>query len=211
MDKYHGKYYLQYACPGAEYNVYADGVYVSDSPLGPFVLAENNPYSYHPGGYMPGAGHGSTMWDRNGNLWHASTMRISVNHQFERRVGIWRAGFDEDGELFCNQRYGDWPVAVEEENTDAWVNPQWYLLSYKKSVRASSYEKEKNRNLQLTRMQRHGGSHRRKMAGYNWILEKCMMSGQFRLILQMIKLIFRYREKLRVQKPSHVILKKRIM
>lgn len=91
MDKYHGKYYLQYACPGAEYNVYADGVYVSDSPLGPFVLAENNPYSYHPGGYMPGAGHGSTMWDRNGNLWHASTMRISVNHQFERRVGIWRA------------------------------------------------------------------------------------------------------------------------
>ena len=104
MDKYHGKYYLQYACPGAEYNVYADGVYVSDSPLGPFVLAENNPYSYHPGGYMPGAGHGSTMWDRNGNLWHASTMRISVNHQFERRVGIWRAGFDEDGELFCNQR-----------------------------------------------------------------------------------------------------------
>lgn len=147
MDKYHGKYYLQYACPGAEYNVYADGVYVSDSPLGPFVLAENNPYSYHPGGYMPGAGHGSTMWDRNGNLWHASTMRISVNHQFERRVGIWRAGFDEDGELFCNQRYGDWPVAVEEENTDAWVNPQWYLLSYKKSVRASSYEKGKEPEL----------------------------------------------------------------
>ena len=27
MDKYNGKYYLQYACPGAEYNVYADGVY----------------------------------------------------------------------------------------------------------------------------------------------------------------------------------------
>lgn len=51
------------------------------------------------------------------------------------------------GELFCNQRYGDWPVAVEEENTDAWVNPQWYLLSYKKSVRASSYEKGKEPEL----------------------------------------------------------------
>ena len=99
--------------------------------LDPFTLAENNPYSYHAGGFMPGAGHGSTMWDLSGNLWHTSTMRISVNHQFERRVGIWRAGFDADGELFCNQRYGDWPVAVSEKKTDAWENPQWYLLSYK--------------------------------------------------------------------------------
>lgn len=138
MDKHDGKYYLQYACPGAEYNVYADGVYVGDSPLGPFTPAANNPYSYHPGGFMPGAGHGSTMWDRNGNLWHASTMRISVNHQFERRVGIWRAGFDRDGELFCNQNYGDWPIAVDENGCDAWSEPQWYLLDYKKPVSASS-------------------------------------------------------------------------
>ena len=114
MDKFGGKYYLQYACPGAQYNTYADGVYVSDSPLGPFSLAANNPFSYHPGGFMPGAGHGSTMWDREENLWHTSTMRISVNHQFERRIGIWPAGFDQDGELFCNQNYGDWPIAVEE-------------------------------------------------------------------------------------------------
>lgn len=138
MDKHDGKYYLQYACPGAEYNVYADGVYVGDSPLGPFTPAANNPYSYHPGGFMPGAGHGSTMRDRNGNLWHASTMRISVNHQFERRVGIWRAGFDRDGELFCNQNYGDWPIAVDENGCDAWSEPQWYLLDYKKPVSASS-------------------------------------------------------------------------
>lgn len=138
MDKHDGKYYLQYACPGTEYNVYADGVYVGDSPLGPFTPAANNPYSYHPGGFMPGAGHGSTMRDRNGNLWHASTMRISVNHQFERRVGIWRAGFDRDGELFCNQNYGDWPIAVDENGCDAWSEPQWYLLDYKKPVSASS-------------------------------------------------------------------------
>ena len=139
MDKYQGKYYLQYACPGAEYNVYADGVYVSDSPLGPFTPAANNPYSYNPGGFMPGAGHGSTMWDKQNNLWHTSTMRISVNHQFERRVGLWKAGFDADGELFCNQRYGDWPIAVEEtEGADPWKQPQWYLLSYRKPVEASS-------------------------------------------------------------------------
>lgn len=139
MDKHDGKYYLQYACPGAEYNVYADGVYVGDSPLGPFTLAANNPFFYHPGGFMPGAGHGSTMRDRNGTLWHTSTMRISVNHQFERRVGIWPAGFDRDGELFCNQNYGDWPIAVSEEGgDDPWREPQWYLLNYKKPVTASS-------------------------------------------------------------------------
>jgi len=77
MDKHDGKYYLQYAAPGTQYNTYADGVYVSDHPLGPFTLAGNNPYSYKPGGFLPGAGHGSTMADRQGNLWHTATMRIS--------------------------------------------------------------------------------------------------------------------------------------
>lgn len=138
MDKYQGRYYLQYAFAGTQYNIYGDGVYVSDSPLGPFVLADNNPYSYKPGGFMPGAGHGSTMWDLQGNLWHTATMRISKNHDFERRVGIWQAGFDEDGELFCNQRYGDWPMQVEEGRTDPWKEPEWYLLSYGKTASASS-------------------------------------------------------------------------
>lgn len=140
MTKHNGKYYLQYACPGAEYNVYADGVYVSDSPLGPFFQAENNPFSYKPGGFIPGAGHGSTMEDAYGNLWHTSTMRISMNQSFERRVGIWPAGFDSDGELFCNQNYGDWPRSVEQAKMDPWADPAWYLLSYGKDVKASSFE-----------------------------------------------------------------------
>ncbi len=138
MTKYQGKYYLQYACPGTQYNIYADAVYVGDAPLGPFVLAENNPYSYKPGGFIRGAGHGSTMWDKQGNLWHASTMQISRNFDFERRVGLWRAGFDADGELFCNQRYGDWPSAVCDKETDPWKKPEWYLLSYGKEAKASS-------------------------------------------------------------------------
>lgn len=143
MDKYQGKYYLQYAFAGTQYNIYGDGVMVGESPLGPFKLAENNPYSYKPGGFIPGAGHGSTMWDKAGNLWHTSTMRISKNHQFERRVGLWRAGFDEDGELFCNQRYGDWPMAVTEEKDDPWKNPEWFLLSAGKMAQASSYTEGK--------------------------------------------------------------------
>lgn len=136
MDKHCGKYYLQYAAPGTQYNTYSDGVYVGEGPLGPFRLAENNPYSYKPGGFLPGAGHGSTMRDKNGGFWHTATMRISVNHDFERRVGLWPAGFDNDGELFCNQRYGDWPMALEG---DPWRDPAWMLLSVGKAVTASSF------------------------------------------------------------------------
>ena len=136
MDKQNGRYYLQYACPGTQYNTYSDGVYVSSSPLGPFTLAGNNPYSYKPGGFLPGAGHGSTMRDAKGSWWHTATMRISMNHDFERRVGIWPAGFDADGELFCNQRYGDWPMTVEG---DPWRDPAWMLLSAGKKATASSF------------------------------------------------------------------------
>ena len=136
MDKHNGKYYLQYACPGAQYNTYSDGVYVGESPLGPFRLAANNPYSYKPGGFLPGAGHGSTMQDAQGAFWHTSTMRISVNHDFERRVGLWPAGFDGDGELYCNQRYGDWPMAAQG---DPWRDPAWMLLSVHKTASASSF------------------------------------------------------------------------
>ncbi len=139
MSKLNGRYYLQYAAPSTQFHTYADIVYTSDHPLGPFTMAKANPYSYKPGGFMPGAGHGSTMEDLHGNLWHASTMRISVNHQFERRIGVWQAGLDADGELFCNQRYGDWPIAVEQAKLNPWVEPEWYLLSQGKKVTASSY------------------------------------------------------------------------
>lgn len=135
MTKHNGRYYLQYAIPGTEYNVYGDGVFVADKPLGPYTLAENNPYSYKPGGFMTGAGHGSTLEDKRGNFWHTSTMQISHNDSMERRVGLWRAGFDGDGELYCDQRYGDWPVAMD---APAFSKPQWMLLSYGKAVRASS-------------------------------------------------------------------------
>ena len=139
MDKHCGKYYLQYACPGTQYNTYSDGVYVSDSPLGPFTLADNNPYSYKPSGFLPGAGHGSTMQDEQGNWWHTATMRISMNHDFERRVGLWPAGFDADGELCCNQRYGDWPMTLSGFRQDMWRDPAFMLLSAGKTAAASSF------------------------------------------------------------------------
>lgn len=147
MDKYDGRYYLQYASPATEVNVYSDGVYVSAHPLGPFTPARNNPYSYKPGGFIPGAGHGSTLEDEFGNRWHAASMRISVNHPFERRMGLWPAGFDPDGELFCNQRYGDWPMKIEQAAMDPWSQPEWMLLSYGKPARASSCAEGKEASL----------------------------------------------------------------
>lgn len=138
VNKHDGKYYMQYAFAGTEYNTYGNGIYVSDKPLGPYTLQRNNPYSYHPGGFFPGAGHGSTMEDKKGNFWHTATMRISKNHLFERRVGLWPAGFDADGELFCNQRYGDWPRRVTGEKQDIWAEPEWMLLSAGKRASASS-------------------------------------------------------------------------
>lgn len=139
MTKHNGKYYLQYACPGTQYNTYADGVYVGDGPLGPFALQQSNPYSSKPGGFVTGAGHGSTIQDQYGNWWHASTMRVSVNHDFERRIGLFPAGFDRDGVLFCNQNFADYPHEIPAGRFDAASQmPKWMLLSYGKAVTASS-------------------------------------------------------------------------
>ena len=139
MTKHDGTYYLQYACPGTQYNTYADGVYTAKDPLGPFTLQTSNPFSAVPGGFMTGAGHGSTIADKYGNYWHAATMRISVNHDFERRVGLFPAGFDTDGVLFCNQNFADYPHEIPAGKFDAAaVQPCWMLLSYRKAVTASS-------------------------------------------------------------------------
>lgn len=139
MTKHGGKYYLQYACPGTQYNTYADGVYVGDSPLGPFTRQDSNPFSSKPGGFITAAGHGSTIQDKYGNYWHASTMRISINHDFERRVGLFPAGFDADGVLYCNQNFADYPFEIPQGKFNAAaLQPKWMLLSYNKPVMASS-------------------------------------------------------------------------
>ena len=135
MTKYNGKYYLQYAFPATQNNVYGDAVLVSDHPLGPFAFAPSNPFSYKPGGFVNGAGHGSTIADAQGRYWHTASMTISVNHEMERRLGLWKAGFDRDGNLYCDQRYGDWPTDINAEPFD---RPDFMLLSYGKPVAVSS-------------------------------------------------------------------------
>ena len=139
VTKHDGVYYLQYAAPGTQLNTYGDGYYTATSPLGPFTYSPQSPFSSKPGGFMTGAGHGSTVQDRHGNWWHTSTMRISVNHMFERRIGLWPAGFDADGVLFCNQEFADYPMTVPDGPAEPWsLTGRTMLLSYRRPVRVSS-------------------------------------------------------------------------
>lgn len=148
MTKYNGTYYLQYAAPGTQWNVYADGVYTGDHPLGPFKYAPYNPVSYKPGGFITGAGHGSTVEDNRGEYWHFATMRISVNYLMERRIGMFPAGFEEDGQMYVNTAYGDYPhyLPGEEAGSHRDGFTGWMLLSYKKPVTASSVKEDEKMN-----------------------------------------------------------------
>lgn len=140
MTKVNGRYYLQYGAPGTEYNVYANGTYVSDSPLGPFTYAPYNPVAYKPGGFVHGAGHGSTFQDVHGNWWNTGTPWIGYNWAFERRVAMFPGKFEADGQMEVSTRFGDFPHYVPDrkvEDPDA-LFTGWMLLSYRKPVVASS-------------------------------------------------------------------------
>lgn len=136
MTKYNNKYYLQYGAPGTEFSGYADGVVVGDHPLGPFTPQKHNPFAYKPGGFARGAGHGSTYRDNEGYWWHVSTMVISVKNNFERRIGIWPAGFDKDDVMYCNTAFGDYPHYLDRTRPSAFTG--WMLLNYNKPVQVSS-------------------------------------------------------------------------
>ena len=137
MTKHNGKYYLQYGAPGTEFSGYADGVVVGDNPLGPFT-AQSDPLSYKPGGFSRGAGHGATFQDNFNNYWHISTSIICVKNTWERRMGIWPAGFDKDDIMYCNTAFGDYPLYLPTANRAASSGPGWMLLNYKKPVLVSS-------------------------------------------------------------------------
>ncbi|WP_166967209.1 family 43 glycosylhydrolase [Yeosuana marina] len=140
MVKHDSIYYLEYGAPGTQWNVYADGVYTSKSPLGPFEYAPYNPISYKPGGFLKGAGHGSTVKDNNGKYWHYSTMAISVNYKFERRIGMYPAGFEDNGQMYVNTAYGDYPHYLPDTKVDEHKErfTGWMLLSYNKPVKTNS-------------------------------------------------------------------------
>jgi xylan 1,4-beta-xylosidase len=140
MTKHAGRYYLQYGAPGTEHNAYANGTFVSDAPLGPFTYAEYNPVAYKPGGFVRGAGHGSTFQDAHGNWFNSGTPWIGVNQTFERRIAMFPGGFYDDGQMRFSTRFGDFPHWMPDGKVD---DPEalftgWMLLSYRKRAVASS-------------------------------------------------------------------------
>ncbi len=149
MNKYRGKYYLQYGAPGTEFSGYGDGVYISDKPLGPFRYQSHNPFSYKPGGFAKGAGHGATYQDLFNQWWHVSTIIIGVKNNFERRIGIWPAQFDKDDVLYTNTAYGDYPHYLPNQTANHSVSQftGWMLLNYQKPVKVSSTLGAFNANL----------------------------------------------------------------
>jgi len=140
VNKHNGKYYFQYGAPGTEFKVYADGVYVSENPLGPYTYQKHNPMCYKPGGFLLGAGHGGTFADNYDNYWHVGTCMLSLKYKFERRIGIYPAGIDEDGIMYSNTSFGDYPCYIPTRKEDHTKGnfTGWMLLSYQKKMRASS-------------------------------------------------------------------------
>lgn len=143
MNKHNGKYYLQYGAPGTEFSGYADGVVVGNSPLGPFT-PQSMPFSFKPGGFARGAGHGATFQDKYKNWWHVSTIAIGVKNNFERRIGLWPAGFDKDDVLYMDAAFGDYPWYIGQEGAKF---TGWMLLNYNKPVQVSSTLGAYNANL----------------------------------------------------------------
>jgi len=138
LTKHNNKYYMQYAAPGTQFNVYGDGVYIADHPLGPYTYQAHNPVSYKPGGYMNGAGHGSTVIGPGGHYWHFATMDYSVNMTWERRLCMFPTFFDDDGIMYTDTYFGDYPRYAPSVPKKRGAFRGWMLLSYNKPVRVSS-------------------------------------------------------------------------
>ncbi|MGC3989596.1 MAG: family 43 glycosylhydrolase [Chthoniobacteraceae bacterium] len=100
MFRHGDTYYLTYSAAGTENKTYAIGCYTGRSPLGPFTPQQKNPIVRQTDGLITGTGHGSFYQDPDGQIWCVYTVRASVAHGFERRIGMDRAEIDSQGELW---------------------------------------------------------------------------------------------------------------
>jgi hypothetical protein len=65
---------------------------------------------------------------------------LSLKYKFERRIGLYPTGFDEDGTMYVSTGYGDYPCLNPTAKTDHRTGTfaGWMLLSYQKPVAVSS-------------------------------------------------------------------------
>lgn len=78
-------------------------------------------------------------WEVRGD-YNEKTASISQKHNFERRISMYSAYFDEDGILYSTTKYGDYPMLVPDkkitDRNDLFAGLM--LLSYNKKVQVSS-------------------------------------------------------------------------
>ncbi len=119
---------------------YANGLYTSDSPTGPYTYYEGSPVSHKNTGFVGQAGHGCFFQDKYGNWWNATCASVYVTHSFERRLNLFPAGIDEEGNLYTITALGDYPVTLPDGPRDhrKLHNPGWMLLSKNAKATASS-------------------------------------------------------------------------
>ncbi|MCQ2145612.1 MAG: family 43 glycosylhydrolase [Bacteroidales bacterium] len=143
MTKHNGKYYLQYAAIGLEFISYSHGVYVSDSPTGPFTYSEHNPLTFKTSGFQVGAGHGSTFHDKNGRLWTICMIPAQFGGTGRgSELAIYPTAVDAEGVMYSNTALGDYPQFYPDMRPSDGVDnyADWMLLSNgKKAIVSSTY------------------------------------------------------------------------
>lgn len=108
--KYGGRYYMIYASPDTCDASYCMAAYYSDTdPLHGFVCQQHNPVTYHRGGIVTGAGHGSIERGPNDTLWAFYTIACPYLHRYERRIGMDLVAVDKNGELYAPHGVTDTP------------------------------------------------------------------------------------------------------
>ena len=144
MIKHNGKYYLQYAAIGLEFISYSHGVYVSDSPMGPFTYSEHNPLTFKTSGFQVGAGHGSTFKDKKGNFWTICMIPAQYGEGGRgSELAIYPTAVDKQGVMYSNTALGDYPQFYPDERKAGGVDNyvDWKLLSVnKKAIVSSTFE-----------------------------------------------------------------------
>ena len=144
MIKHNGKYYLQYAAIGLEFISYSHGIYVSDSPMGPFTYSEHNPLTFKTSGFQVGAGHGSTFHDKKGNLWTICMIPAQYGEGGRgSELAIYPTAVDKQGVMYSNTALGDYPQYYPDEREFGGVDNyvDWKLLSVnKKAIVSSTFE-----------------------------------------------------------------------
>jgi beta-xylosidase len=98
MIKHDGRCCLLYSGSGANTPDYAVGYATSDSPLGPFTRAEENPILHRSEGLF-GPGHGCAIQDAKGQWWFVYHQKRTDRREWDRFISIDRLQFDEQGRL----------------------------------------------------------------------------------------------------------------